>query len=222
MYLGKAFILSFIIMIITTFDFIFLNVTWSEYEELRYIVALGFPILSLNIYTYLIYKIIKKPRKMKVNNDKKIILIIKQIFNGIALSFFIKIILNRTWLIDIYFYGDFPMDIIYYDINYVLLDRTILSIILIIECIALVLLNKNINEYLKLITYSQFIIIPIIFFTTFYAVYLTPPSYEYIDYLRGVKYDILEYVIRILNISLPLIFCLKLSKKNNNKKIIFN
>ena len=72
--------------------------------------------------------------------------------------------------------------------------------------------KKNINEYLQLITYSEIIIAPLLIIGWLYFEKINPQLDMY-TYERGLISFAVQDLIRILNIVLPLVFYLKLSKK---------
>lgn len=160
----------------------------------------GFPIIATIIYFIYIYKLSNTKNKIPKNKDNKTILIFKQIFNGTALSFFIMIAKNRMW----------PMEALGYN---EIEDRITLMIIMIIISIVIVLFNKNINNYLKLITYSQSIIIPLMFICNYILNIANPPMDMYRNYFWANIENAITYLIRILNVVLPLKFYLEIYKQ---------
>lgn len=96
-------------------------------------------------------------------------------------------------------------------------DRITLMIIMIIISIVIVLFNKNINNYLKLITYSQLIIIPLMFICNYILNIVNPPMDMYRNYFWANVYNTTIYIIRILNVVLPLKFYLVICNKNNKE-----
>lgn len=167
-----------------------------------------FTIITLTIYIFVLYKIFKNPKKLKENKDKLGILILKQVLNGISLALFLKITFNNVWPSNVYSYELFYSPDIGTDIYCFVKGKEFLSLILIILCLSLVLYKKNSNEYLKLITYSELIIIPLILLSL--GVFNT-------SYINSLIYSCLDYLVKILNIILPLIFYLKLSNKKKKK-----
>lgn len=190
---------------------------WQKYKIVEKIIIYSFPFIALIIITYLVYRILNKPKKL-LNNKKKNNLFIDQIFNGVSLCFFVNIIHNYMWPLSTSIYKDMQTDIMWNILLGEIKDVVILSLLFIAICLVLVSLNRNINEYLRLITYSEIIIIPLLIIGFWYFFEINPSLDMHIDYMRTIIYMITEYSLRILNISLPLIFYLKLSK-NNNKKI---
>ncbi len=174
------------------------------YSPLKaFIDVFGLSLLAIIILIYPIYKVLNNFRKLPNNKDDKKKLFSKQIFNGIALCLFIKISSTHLWP-DIYQENV----VIWKD----LIAGIILVFLLIAVCMVIVSKKKNINEYLQLITYSEIIIAPLLIIGWLYFEKINPQLDMY-TYERGLISFAVQDLIRILNIVLPLVFYLKLSKK---------
>ncbi len=175
----------------------------SRYYPLNaFIVIFGTSLLAIIILTYLIYKVLGNPQKLHSKEKKKISLK-KQILNGISLGIFVTIINNNLWL-----EGHLNKSIYFQDFMAMLVIFLLLITIFTAICIIGVSKNKNINEYLKLITYSELIIVPLILIGWYFFSFKLRITYE-----SAIVSYACEDVIRILNVALPLIFYLRLRKK---------
>lgn len=167
-----------------------------------FIVIFGTSLLAIIILTYLIYKVLEKPQKLHSKEKKKISLK-KQILNGISLSIFVTIINNNLWL-----EGHLNKSIYFQDFMAMLVVFLLLITIFTAICVIGVSKNKDLNEYLKLISYSELIIVPLILIGWYFFSFKSRITYE-----SAIVSYACEDVIRILNVALPLIFYLRLRKK---------
>ncbi len=175
----------------------------SRYYPLNaFIVIFGASLLAIIILTYLIYKVLGNPQKLH-SKEKKKTSIKKQILNGISLSIFVTIINNNLWL-----EGHLNKSIYFQDFIAMLVVFLLLITIFTAICVIGVSKNKDLNEYLKLISYSELIIVPLILIGWYFFSFKSRITYE-----SAIVSYACEDVIRILNVALPLIFYLRLRNK---------
>lgn len=147
-------------------------------------------IISFLLLFIVYYKVLSKRRLLPKNKDKWFVLFIKQVINGVALCLFFEVLSNNFYFLGISKYEVFRL--IYKSFIWMLL------------CIALVLINKNINEYLQLISFAEIFILILIFLSD--CIWLLFSESRNCFLVNAMFFT--NYIIMVLNFVLPMIFYL--------------